>query len=117
MKETKLCLVGPANSGKTSWFSPFQGDELYFSMFLCMLVPVTVEEFEFMTFLFQTLLSLSLNTRHHPSTTHSWRDERWEILCGPHKRLDPNSVDGRVDSRMSELRRRKKNSARYHFLF
>lgn len=24
-KETKLCLVGPADSGKTSWFSPLQG--------------------------------------------------------------------------------------------
>ena len=25
MKETKLCLVGPPDSGKTSWFSPFEG--------------------------------------------------------------------------------------------
>lgn len=25
MKESKLCLVGPPNSGKTSWFSPFEG--------------------------------------------------------------------------------------------
>uniref|UniRef100_A0A7M5WRZ6 Uncharacterized protein n=1 Tax=Clytia hemisphaerica TaxID=252671 RepID=A0A7M5WRZ6_9CNID len=24
-KESKLCLVGPADSGKTSWFAPFQG--------------------------------------------------------------------------------------------
>lgn len=24
-KETKMCLVGPADSGKTSWFSCFQG--------------------------------------------------------------------------------------------
>uniref|UniRef100_A0A7M5X1I1 SF3 helicase domain-containing protein n=1 Tax=Clytia hemisphaerica TaxID=252671 RepID=A0A7M5X1I1_9CNID len=24
-KETKLCLVGPPDSGKTSWFTPFQG--------------------------------------------------------------------------------------------
>lgn len=24
-KESKLCLVGPSDSGKTSWFSPFQG--------------------------------------------------------------------------------------------
>ena len=25
MKETKLLLVGPSDSGKTSWFEPFQG--------------------------------------------------------------------------------------------
>ena len=24
-KTTKLCVVGPSDSGKTSWFSPFQG--------------------------------------------------------------------------------------------
>ena len=26
MKERKLILVGPADSGKTSWFSPFEGN-------------------------------------------------------------------------------------------
>jgi len=26
MKETKLLLVGPPDSGKTSWFAPFQGN-------------------------------------------------------------------------------------------
>ena len=25
MKESKLCIVGPPDSGKTSWFSPFEG--------------------------------------------------------------------------------------------
>jgi len=28
MKESKLCLVGPPDSGKTSWFSPFEGKSL-----------------------------------------------------------------------------------------
>lgn len=41
MKETKLCIVGPPDSGKTSWFSPFQGKlilkdpNLSLDLFLC----------------------------------------------------------------------------------
>jgi len=33
MKETKLCLVGPPDSGKTSWFSPFEGRCINFRYF------------------------------------------------------------------------------------
>ena len=40
MKETKLCLVGPANSGKTSWFSPFEGMCVRVCVFV--LVPVSL---------------------------------------------------------------------------
>jgi len=34
MKETKLILVGPPDSGKTSWFAPFQGKSSYNGLFL-----------------------------------------------------------------------------------
>ena len=38
MKERKFILVGPANSGKTSWFSPFEGN--YVIMFSsCKYIP------------------------------------------------------------------------------
>ena len=38
MKETKLQLVGPPDSGKTSWFAPFQGEcYIYFNAFKVML--------------------------------------------------------------------------------
>ena len=34
MKERKLLLVGPQDSGKTSWFAPFQGEYyIYFTTF------------------------------------------------------------------------------------
>ena len=37
MKETKLLLVGPPDSGKTSWFAPFQGEYyIYFNTFKVM---------------------------------------------------------------------------------
>jgi len=32
-KESKLMLLGPPDSGKTSWFSPFQGIEVFTIMF------------------------------------------------------------------------------------
>ena len=34
VKETKLCLVGPPDSGKTSWFCPFEGLESSMKMVL-----------------------------------------------------------------------------------
>ena len=38
MKERKLLLVGPPDSGKTSWFAPFQGEHyIYFNTFKVML--------------------------------------------------------------------------------
>ena len=38
MKERKLLLVGPPDSGKTSWFAPFQGEyDIYFNTFKVML--------------------------------------------------------------------------------
>ena len=38
MKERKLLLVGPPDSGKTSWFAPFQGEYyIYFNAFKVML--------------------------------------------------------------------------------
>ena len=38
MKERKLLLVGPPDSGKTSWFAPFQGEYyIYFNTFKVML--------------------------------------------------------------------------------
>ena len=38
MKEIKLLLVGPPDSGKTSWFAPFQGEyDIYFNTFKVML--------------------------------------------------------------------------------
>lgn len=30
MKESKLILVGPPDSGKTSWFAPFEGKEIVY---------------------------------------------------------------------------------------
>ena len=33
MKDTKLCLVGPPDSGKTSWLSPFEGKPIYLLTF------------------------------------------------------------------------------------
>ena len=34
MKERKLLLVGPQDSGKTIWFAPFQGEYyIYFNAF------------------------------------------------------------------------------------
>ena len=37
MKETKVLLVGPPDSGKTSWFAPFQGEYyIYFNTFKVM---------------------------------------------------------------------------------
>ena len=39
MKVKKLLLVGPPDSGKTSWFAPFQGEYyIYFNTFKVMLI-------------------------------------------------------------------------------
>ena len=38
MKKRKLLLVGVSDSGKASWFAPFQGEYyIYFNMFKVML--------------------------------------------------------------------------------
>jgi len=42
MKETKLCIVGPPDSGKTSWFSPFQGKGDFFAS--CLIISLIVDE-------------------------------------------------------------------------
>jgi len=44
MKETKLCLVGPPDSGKTSWFSPFEGNLFIFISWL-ILQPIILSNF------------------------------------------------------------------------